>query len=114
MQKYVVEFVGTFLLALAISLSANPIAIGLMLMALIYAGGHISGGHFNPAVSFGAFMRKRLSIEDLAWYCGAQLLGAFAGIWMFGVVTEAMFSPDSPMELMQSILPLGIEALMTA
>ena len=63
MQKYVVELVGTFLLALAISLSANPIAIGLMLMALIYAGGHVSGGHYNPAVSFGAFMRGRLSVR---------------------------------------------------
>jgi aquaporin Z len=114
LHKYVVEFVGTFMLTLAISLSANPIAIGLMLMALIYAGGHVSGGHYNPAVSFGAFMRRRLSIEDLTWYWGAQLLGGLAGIWVFGIVTEAMFSPDSPVELMQSILPLGIEALMTA
>lgn len=114
MQKYVVEFVGTFLLALAISLSANPIAIGLMLMALIYAGGYVSGGHFNPAVSVGAFMRGKLSVEDLLWYCGAQFLGAVLGIWVFGVVTEAMFSPDSPVELMQSLLPLGIEALMSA
>lgn len=114
MQKYVVELVGTFLLALAISLSANPIAIGLMLMALIYAGGHVSGGHYNPAVSFGAFMRGRLSVEELAWYVGAQFLGALAGLWAFGIVTEAVFSPDSPVEIIQGLLPLAIEALMTA
>ncbi len=114
MQKYVVELVGTFLLVLAISLSANPIAIGLMLMALIYAGGHVSGGHFNPAVSVGAFMRGKLSVEDLAWYCGSQLLGAVLGLWVFGVITEAIFSPDSPVEIMQSLLPLGVEALMSA
>ncbi len=114
MQKHVVEFVGTFLLALAISMSANPIAIGLMLMALIYAGGHVSGGHFNPAVSVGAFMRGKLSVEDLVWYLGSQLLGALLGLWVFGFITEAMFSPDSPVEIIQSVLPLGIEALMSA
>jgi aquaporin Z len=114
MQKHIVEFVGTFLLALAVSMSANPIAIGLMLMALIYAGGHVSGGHFNPAISVGAFMRGKLSMEDLIWYCGAQLLGALLGLWVFGVITEAIFSPDSPVEIVQSILPLGIEALLSA
>jgi len=114
MQKYVVEFVGTLLLALAISLSANPFAIGLMLMALIYAGGHISGGHYNPAVSFGAFMRGKLSVEDFSWYFISQLLGAVVGLWFFGILTEAIFSPDSPVEIMQSVLPLGIEALMSA
>jgi aquaporin Z len=114
MQKYVVELAGTFLLALAISMSANPFAIGLMLMALIYAGGHVSGGHFNPAVSFGAFMRGKLSIEDLMWYFGSQLLGAVLGLWVFGYITEVMFSPDSPVQIMDSIVPLGIEAVMSA
>jgi len=114
MQKYVVELAGTFLLALAISMSASPIAIGLMLMALVYAGGHVSGGHYNPAVSFGAFMRGKLSIEDLIWYCGSQLLGAVLGLWVFSIITMAMFSPDSPVEIVESIVPLGIEALMSA
>jgi aquaporin Z len=114
MQKYVVELAGTFLLALAISMSANPIAIGLMLMALIYAGGHVSGGHFNPAISFGAFMRGKLSVEDLMWYFGSQLLGAVLGLWVFGYITEVMFSPDSPVQIMDSIVPLGIEAVMSA
>jgi aquaporin Z len=114
MQKYVVELAGTFLLALAISMSANPIAIGLMLMALIYAGGHVSGGHYNPAVSVGAFMRGKLSIEDLMWYCGSQLLGAVLGLWVFGIITDAMFSPDSPVQIMDSFVPLGIEAVMSA
>jgi glycerol uptake facilitator-like aquaporin len=113
MHKYIVEGVGTFLLALAISLSGSPIAIGLMLMALVYVGSYVSGGHYNPAVSLGVFLRGRLSKEDLFLYWASQFLGAFGGLWVFGVVTETVFSPDAPMELSQALLPFGIEALMT-
>ena len=52
MKRYMMEFVGTFFLTVAISLVGNPATIGLILMAMIYVGGHISGAHFNPAVTF--------------------------------------------------------------
>lgn len=82
MRKYVVEFIGTFFLVLTIVCAVNtnpaiaPIGIGAVLMTMIYAGGHISGAHFNPAVSIAAFVRGRLDASELAPYIGAQLLGA--------------------------------------
>ena len=51
MNKYIIEFVGTFFLVLIIGLTSNPIAIGLGLAVLVYMGAHISGAHYNPAVS---------------------------------------------------------------
>ena len=76
MKRYVMEFIGTFFLTLVISLTGHPIAIGLILMAMIYAGGHISGGHFNPAVSFAMFLEKTLSLNAMLRYWAAQTLGA--------------------------------------
>jgi aquaporin Z len=82
MRKYVVEFIGTFFLVLTIVCAVNtnsaiaPLGIGAVLMTMIYAGGHISGAHYNPAVSVAAFVRGRLPAAELAPYIGAQLLGA--------------------------------------
>jgi aquaporin Z len=53
-----------------------PLAIGAALMVFVYAGGHISGGHYNPAVSLGVFLRGRLSPKDLGLYWVAQAAGA--------------------------------------
>ncbi|MCI4674150.1 aquaporin [Candidatus Mycolicibacterium alkanivorans] len=63
MRKYVVDLIGTFFLVLTVGttvsagLAVAPLAIGAVLMAMIFAGGHVSGGHFNPAVSLGVFLR---------------------------------------------------------
>lgn len=101
MKRYAMEFVGTFFLTVAISLIANPIAIGLMLMAMIYVGGHISGAHFNPAISFVCFMQKRLTLNDMAKYVAAQTLGALLALCFFGMMTQTVFAldivADSPM-----------------
>jgi aquaporin Z len=82
-RRYATELVGTFFLTFTIGctgLAGNatlaPIAIGATLMAMVYAGGHISGGHYNPAVSLAVLIRGRLSPADLAGYWAAQLLGA--------------------------------------
>jgi aquaporin Z len=91
MRKYVAEFIGTFFLVLTVCaavLSGSPLAplaIGAVLMAMVFAGGHISGAHFNPAVSLAVLIRGRLSLVDLAGYVVAQLLGglAAAGVAMF-------------------------------
>ncbi|MFV0375001.1 MIP/aquaporin family protein, partial [Microbacterium sp.] len=80
MRKYIVEFIGTFFLVftvVATVLAAQPLAplaIGASLMVMIYAGGHISGAHFNPAVSLAAFVRGALSAGDLVAYWIAQLV----------------------------------------
>jgi len=84
MNKYIVEFIGTFFLVFVIGVAAvlgnagamAPLAIGATLMVMIFAGGHISGGHFNPAVSLGAVLRGALPSKDLPFYIGAQVLGA--------------------------------------
>lgn len=80
MKKYIVEFIGTFFLVFTVGLSVRqgaplaPIAIGSVLMVMIFAGGHISGGHFNPAVTLAAFLRGRCDRKDVLPYWIAQFL----------------------------------------
>lgn len=81
MRKYITEFIGTFGLVFTVGCavmsgsSLAPLAIGASLMVLVYAGGHISGGHYNPAVSLAAFLRGALGSADLIPYWLAQLAG---------------------------------------
>lgn len=78
MKKYLVEFIGTFFLVLTVGLAVRqgaplaPIAIGSVLMVMIFSGGHISGGHFNPAVTLAAFLRGRADKKDVLPYWIAQ------------------------------------------
>ncbi len=67
MRSYLMEFIGTMFLVLAVTLSGNPIAIGVMLMVMVYMGGHISGGHYNPAVSFAVWVRGKLGLVDFVF-----------------------------------------------
>ena len=98
MRKYVTEFIGTFGLVFTVGCAVMgkaalaPLAIGAALMVFVYAGGHISGGHYNPAVSLAAYLRGRLSRQDLGPYWLAQAAGALvaAGLATF-VVNPAPF-----------------------
>jgi len=72
------EFLGAFFLLLAIGLTGNPLAIGLMLAAVIYIGGHVSGAHFNPAVTLAVWMRKKIDGMKAIRYVVVQILGAVA------------------------------------
>jgi aquaporin Z len=85
MKKYLVEFVGTFFLMLTIGsvvLAPNdagamaPLAIGAALMALVFAGGHVSGAHYNPAVTVAVFLRGKCGAGDVPGYIVAQCAGA--------------------------------------
>ncbi|HEV8377163.1 MAG TPA: aquaporin [Candidatus Polarisedimenticolia bacterium] len=84
MKKYVTELIGTFFLVLTIGCTViaggpqvvPPLAIGSILMVMVFAGGHISGGHYNPAVTLGVFMRGRCPARDVAPYIASQVLGA--------------------------------------
>lgn len=86
--KLVVEAIGTFFLVLTVGLvviepgagALAPIAIGSALMVMVYAGGHISGGHYNPAVTLGVFLRGRTSRAELVPYWVAQILGALLAV----------------------------------
>ena len=84
MKKYLVEFIGTFFLVLAVVCSVNglgdnsfmaPVAIGSTLMVMIFAGGHISGAHYNPAVSVAVLIRGKMESKDFVHYVVAQILG---------------------------------------
>ena len=68
MKKYLTEFVGTFFLVLIIGLSNNPLAIGFGLTVLVYMGAHISGAHYNPAVSFAMLLRKEINSSNFFKY----------------------------------------------
>ena len=82
MKKYIVELIGTMFLVFAVGnavISNNPlapIAIGLMLMVMIFAGGHISGAHFNPAVTIGVWLRGKCDKKDVIPYILCQIVGA--------------------------------------
>jgi aquaporin Z len=87
MEKLIVEFLGAFALVYVILATGNPYAIGITLTLAILAGGAISGGAFNPAVTVGMWMAKKVSQSDLLPYILAQVLGgvaAFEVIRRFG------------------------------
>jgi aquaporin Z len=111
MRKYIVEFIGAFFLVFTIGMVAfepnaapkgfAPLAIGSALMVMIYAGGHISGGHYNPAVTLAVAIRGRCPWRDVPFYMGAQVLAALAAVF---IVPIAKGTPTiEPMKL--SILP---------
>lgn len=86
MNKYIAEFIGTFFLVLTIGCTGigagtgviAPLAIGAALMVMVYAGGHISGAHYNPAVTLGVLIRGKLKVVDVVPYMVAQFAAAAA------------------------------------
>lgn len=88
MRKYVTEFIGTFGLVFTVGCAIMsrsglaPLAIGAVLMVAVYAGGHISGGHYNPAVTLGVLLRGKMPAGDVLPYWGAQLVAAFIAAWL--------------------------------
>ena len=84
MNKYIAEFIGTFFLVLTIGCTGvgagagviAPLAIGAALMVMVFAGGHISGAHYNPAVTLGVLIRGKVNGTDVVPYMVAQLAGA--------------------------------------
>lgn len=100
------EFIGTMFLVLAVGFSANPLAIGLMLMVMVYMGGHISGGHYNPAVSLAVWMRGKLGTKSMIGYWVAQIIGAFTAALIFYIVQEKSFQviPGEGVEAWKAIL----------
>ncbi len=84
MNKYLTELIGTFFLVFTVGCTViapgagvgAPLAIGAALMVMIFAGGHISGGHYSPAVTLGVWLRGRCPARDVGPYMLAQVLGA--------------------------------------
>ena len=95
MKKYLTELIGTFFLVLIIGLSKNPLAIGFGLTILVYMGAHISGAHYNPAVSLAMLLRKEINISDFIKYISSQVLGASLAAYVVSIMSSNMIvQPD--------------------
>jgi aquaporin Z len=106
MKKYIVEFIGTFFLVLTVGFAVRnspnlapslaPIAIGSVLMVMIFAGGHVSGGHYNPAVSLAVLIRGKMEAKDFVPYVVAQFAaGALAALIVSNVMGKPMLGAAS-------------------
>jgi aquaporin Z len=97
MNKYIAEFIGTFFLVLTIGCTGigapagviAPLAIGAALMVMVFAGGHISGAHYNPAVTLGVLIRGKLKPVDVVPYWIAQFVAAGAAALLTSQVLRA-------------------------
>jgi aquaporin Z len=106
--KYVVEFIGTFFLVFTVGMTVKspdaaalaPLAIGSALMIMVYAGGHFSGGHYNPAVTLGVTLRGKLTWADAIPYWVAQFVAAVVAaacvLFIKGTATGVPTPPVNP------------------
>lgn len=97
MNRYLTELIGTFFLMLTIGLSVltespiAPLGIGCALMVMVYMGGHISGAHYNPAVTLGVALRGKCNWVDVIPYWVAQLLGSAGAAFVVFTVLNKTF-----------------------
>jgi aquaporin Z len=116
-MKFVYEFIGTFFLMLTVGMTVintnhpefwAPLAIGSALAVMVFAGGHVSGGHYNPAVSLAVFLRKKISFENMLVYWFVQLAGAaaaaFITIYLKGESSSTPLQPDPLKALLAEFL----------
>lgn len=117
MRKYLMEFLGTFFLVATVGLTVMkpgdagalaPLAIGSILMVMVFAGGHISGAHYNPAVTLAVWLRGKCLLADVVPYWIAQLVaGAAAAVvvlLMKGAPADAPVPPDIVKALLAEFL----------
>ncbi len=99
MKSYLTECIGTFFLVLTIGLVVldgtpfAPVAIGSALMVMVFMGGHISGAHYNPAVTLAVFMRGKLDAGQVAPYMVSQIVGAFLAALVVYLAVGDTFAP---------------------
>lgn len=118
MHKALVELIGTFFLVLVIGLTVivpgagamAPVAIGAMLMVMVYAGGPISGGHYNPAVTLAVWLRGKCEAKDVPSYMGAQVLGAVLAALLVGVCKRGSYVSALTPQVLPALL---VECLFT-
>ncbi|MEZ4826178.1 MAG: aquaporin [Bacteroidia bacterium] len=94
MKSYLTEFIGTVLLVLTIGLANGsgsilaPVAVGAALMALTYMGSHLSGAHYNPAITLAAYIRGKIAVKEAGIYWLVQFVGAIAGGFLGGMLVQ--------------------------
>ena len=121
MKKYIVELIGTFFLVLTVGMTAvyspgagamAPFAIGMVLAVMIFAGGPISGGHFNPAVTVGVWLRGACPAKDVGPYIAAQAIGAVIAALVAGYLgkgeTSAMSLSVGPVLLAEFLFTFAL------
>jgi aquaporin Z len=89
MNKYIMELLGTFFLVFTVGCTVvgngagalAPVAIGSALVVMVFAGGHISGAHYNPAVTLGVWVRGKCETRDVPGYMISQIVGAMLAAW---------------------------------
>jgi len=119
LEAYVSEFVGTFFLVLTIGFNVlqntalAPISIGAMLMAMIFATGKVSGGHFNPAVTLGVYMRGKIDGASACGYVAIQLLGGMVAGCVYLSILGASFALGPGLGYTMAAVCI-VEALFTA
>jgi aquaporin Z len=118
MNKYIAEFIGTFFLVLTVGCTVipgaagviPPLAIGAALMVMVFATGHISGGHLNPAVTLAVFLRGRCKAKDVFPYWIAQVA---AGVAAALVAVFLCGKSGTPMEIKSVPVAFVAEFLFT-
>jgi aquaporin Z len=93
MRKYIVEGVGTMFLVLAYGLIGGPFAIAGMLAVLMYMGSHISGGHYNPAISFAVWLRGKIKSGQAWMYILFQILGGLGAALIHWLIVGRRYIP---------------------
>lgn len=99
MKNYLTEFIGVFFLILTVGLVVvgesefAPLAIGSVLMVMVYMGGHISGGHYNPAVTLAVTLRGKLAWSETILYWLSQIIGALVASFAVFTITGSTFAP---------------------
>ncbi|HEY7481095.1 MAG TPA: aquaporin [Gemmatimonadales bacterium] len=118
MRAYLTEFIGIYFLVLTIGLTVlggtpfAPLVIGASLMIMVFMGGHVSGAHYNPAVSIACAMRRKLPWSEVAPYIAAQLAGAVAAaITVYGLLEQTFTL--APAEGVSATKAVVVEALYT-
>ena len=116
MKKYLAEFIGTFFLVLTVGCTVipgaagviAPLAIGAALMVMVFAGGHISGGHFNPAVTLAVFVRGRFQAKDVLPYWIAQMaagaVAAYVSVFLVGKAGTPLVIVNLPQAFLAEFL----------
>lgn len=118
MPKYLTEFVGTMFFVMTIGLVVTPgnpmapLVIGAVLMVIVYMGGHVSGGHYNPAVTLAVYLRGKLPAAEVVPYWVAQVAGATVGAYLSYMFLDKTFAP-TPAATSTTVTTLLVEALFT-
>ncbi|MET0812951.1 MAG: aquaporin [Microbacterium sp.] len=114
LRSALAELVGTFIFVFAIIAAVNnadtvlaALAIGFALMIMVYATGHISGAHLNPAVSVGVWLRGAIDVAGMLFYIVAQLVGAalaaLVSLALFPVASESLQVDIGPAFLVEAL-----------